>query len=97
MSPWPSWALVPPSRLALRRLRAASSSFAGKIRGASSTNRVIMMVPPTNSASANCQPMSSHRMIPSSSTRLVLANMNTIEAVKSAPRWNSDLLRALAA
>ncbi len=58
---------------------------------------MIMMAPPTNSASANCQPMSSHRMIPSSSTRLVLANMKTIDAVKSAPRWNSDFDRALAA
>ena len=45
----------------------------------------------------NCQPISSHSTMPSSATRLVEANMNTIAAVKSAPRWNSDLASALAA
>ena len=79
------------------RSRAASSSTAGKTRGASSTNSMIMMAPPTNSASPNCQPISSHSTMPSSRTRLVLANMNTIDAVKSAPRWNSDFASALAA
>ncbi len=56
-----------------------------------------MVNPPTNSATANCQPMSSHRTTPSSTTRCVPANMNTIEAVKSAPRENGDFARALAA
>ena len=56
-----------------------------------------MMAPPANSARVNCQPMSSHSTMPSSATRLVEANMKTMAAVKSAPRWNSDLARALAA
>ncbi len=45
-----------------------------------------MIAPPTNSASANCQPISSHSTMPSSTTRLVLATMKTIDDVKSAPR-----------
>ena len=53
-----------------------------------------MIAPPTNSASANCQPMSSHSTIPSSSTRLVEAIMKTIAAVKSAPRANRVLASA---
>ena len=56
-----------------------------------------MIAPPTNSASANCQPISSHSTMPSSTTRLVEANMNTIAAVKSAPRANSVLASAEAA
>lgn len=48
-----------------------------------------MIPPPTNSATANCQPISTHNTIPSSTTRFVEANMNTIELTKSAPRWNS--------
>ncbi len=56
-----------------------------------------MIAPPTNSARANCQPRSNHRTMPSSTTRLVEATMNTIAVVKSAPRWNSDFARAVAA
>ena len=37
-----------------------------------------MMMPPTNSLTANCQPISTTRTTPSSSTRLVDANMNTM-------------------
>ena len=37
-----------------------------------------MMMPPTNSLTANCQPISTTSTIPSSSTRLVEANMNTM-------------------
>ena len=48
-----------------------------------------MIAPPTNSASANCQPISTHSTIPSSTTRFVDANMKTIELTKSAPRWKS--------
>ncbi len=48
-----------------------------------------MIAPPPNSASANCQPISSHNTIPNSTTRFVEAIMNTIDAVKSAPRANN--------
>ena len=53
-----------------------------------------MIAPPTNSASANCQPISSHSTMPSSTTRFVRATMNTIAAVKSAPRANRLLASA---
>ncbi len=48
-----------------------------------------MIPPPTNSASANCQPIKTQRTIPSSITRFVDANMKTRELTKSAPRWKS--------
>ena len=44
-----------------------------------------MIAPPTNSATANCQPSKVHMTSPSSKTKLVLANMKTIAVVKSAP------------
>ena len=56
-----------------------------------------MIAPPMNSAAANCQPISSHSTMPSSSTRFVEANMNACAAVKSAPRANSVLASAEAA
>ena len=56
-----------------------------------------MMGPPTNSAAANCQPMRMTSTTPSSMTRLVDANMNTMAEMKSAPFWNSDLAMATAA
>ena len=56
-----------------------------------------MTAPPTNSATANCQPISSHSTMPSSSTRFVEANMNACAAVKSAPRENSVFASAEAA
>ncbi len=40
-----------------------------------------MMKPPTNSLTANCHPISTMRTIPSSMTRLVEANMNTMAAM----------------
>ena len=48
-----------------------------------------MIAPPTYSASANSQPISTQSTIPSSITRFVEANMKTIELTKSAPRWKS--------
>ena len=39
-----------------------------------------MMMPPTNSLTANCQPISTTSTIPSSMTRLVDANMKTMAA-----------------
>ena len=56
-----------------------------------------MMGPPTNSASANCQPISTSSTRPSSTTRFVEANMKIIAVVKSAPFWNNDFAIAVAA
>jgi hypothetical protein len=50
-----------------------------------------------NSASVNCQPSSSHVMIPSSITRFVDANPNAIAAVKLAPFRKSERASATAA
>ena len=56
-----------------------------------------MMTPPTNSLTANCQPMRTKSTAPSSITRFVDANMNTREATKSAPLTKIDLAMADAA
>ena len=56
-----------------------------------------MIAPPTNSATANCQPISNHMTMPSSTTKFVLAIMKIMALVKSAPLENSDFARALAA
>ena len=56
-----------------------------------------MMMPPTNSLTANCQPMRTTSTMPSSITRLVEANMKTMAATKSAPLAKSDLAMAEAA
>lgn len=56
-----------------------------------------MTKPPTNSAAANCQPINIQITKPSSITKFVLANMNIIEAVKSAPLANKLFASALAA
>ena len=56
-----------------------------------------MIGPPTNSAAANCHPSSATSTTPSSTTKLVEANMNTIAETKSAPFWNSDFAIAVAA
>ena len=57
----------------------------------------IMIGPPTNSATVNCQPISRARITPSSITRLVEAISNAIAAVKSAPLRNSARASATAA
>ncbi len=56
-----------------------------------------MMIPPTNSLTANCQPMRTTSTMPSSMTRLVEANMKTQAATKSAPLTKTDLAMAVAA
>ena len=56
-----------------------------------------MIGPPMNSAAANCQPIKMTSTMPSSITRLVEANMNTMAEMKSAPFWNNDLAMAVAA
>ena len=58
---------------------------------------VIITAPPTNSATANCQPIKIQITKPSSITKLVLANIKIIEAVKSAPLANKLFASALAA
>jgi len=97
-SPAPAWPSSGPAPVAVRsRSRAASSSPTSTTLGSTTARTPIMRKPPRNSATANCQPMSSHSTIPSSTTRFVLANMNTIDDVKSAPRANSVFANALAA
>ena len=61
-----------------------------------SVNGRIMMNPPTNSLTANCQPIKTTSTMPSSITRLVEATMNTDAATKSAPFTKSDFAIALA-
>lgn len=56
-----------------------------------------MTGPPTNSATVNCHPISSARITPSSTTRLVEAISKAIAAVKSAPLRKSDRASATAA
>jgi hypothetical protein len=56
-----------------------------------------MMGPPTNSPRVNSHPRRMATMIPSSMTRLVEANSNTIAAVKLVPLRKMDLARATAA
>ncbi len=53
--------------------------------------------PPTNSASVNCQPISTHETMPSSITRLVEANWNASALAAEAPFASSDLAIATAA
>ena len=57
----------------------------------------IITRPPTNSASANCQPIRIHRTSPSSQTRFVEANWNASARAADAPFWNSDFAIAIAA
>ena len=56
-----------------------------------------MMKPPTNWATANCQPNKTTITTPISITKLVEANMKTLTATKSAPFTKSDLDMAVAA
>ena len=65
--------------------------------GNRSHKRRIITVPPTNSATANCQPIKIQITIPSSITKFVEAKAKIIDVVKSAPLKNSVLLNALAA
>ena len=57
----------------------------------------IINGPPVNSASANCQPISTIRMTLNSATRFVEASSNAIAAVKSAPFRKIDRANATAA
>ena len=83
--------------LAFSASRTELMVFSEITRGKTIARSVIMIEPPINSASANCQPSINHRTIPSSITRLVLANIKTMEAVKSAPLRKIDRDKAEAA
>ena len=70
----------------------------GRDEGRSSTDiNTIITIPPTYSASANCQPISTHNTSPSSQTRLVEANWKASIVAAEAPFWKSDLPIAIAA
>src|ERR1039457_153672 len=76
---------------------ASSMSVARTNSRNASAIATIMIGPPTNSASVNCQEISRARMMPSSMTRLVLAISNAMAAVKLAPLRTKDLASATAA
>ena len=57
----------------------------------------ISTIPPISSASVNCQPISTHMTMPSSTTRFVEANWNASALAEEAPAANSDLAIAIAA
>ena len=74
-----------------------SSSWRLTNRRSSTAIRTIITIPPTYSATVNCQPISTHRTRPSSQTRLVEANWNASAALAEAPFSNRDLAIATAA
>ena len=80
-----AWPSIDPARPLSAWARAASSSRWRRNRRNSTASRTIMIGPPMNSASVNCQPISRARMMPSSTTRLVEAISKAIAAVKLAP------------
>ena len=79
-------ARAPPPRAAARRTAAAAAAMSA-----------IITMPPTYSASVNCQPISTQRTSPSSQTRFVEANWKASADAADAPFWNSDLAIAIAA
>src|SRR6266540_1767164 len=94
MAAWPS---ITPTR-PLSACSRASRTICGRSRARNSrASSTIISGPPTNSAAVNCQPSSTARMMPSSTTRLVEANWNAIALVKSAPLRNTERAIATAA
>ncbi len=65
--------------------RACSSSRLETSRRKSTAMIAISTRPPTNSASVNCQPISTHITIPSSITRFVELNWNASADAAEAP------------
>ena len=78
-------ARLPPPAGARRRAAAATAIS------------TIITMPPTYSASVNCQPSSTQSTRPSSQTRLVEANWKASADAAEAPFWKSDLAIAIAA
>src|ERR1035437_3831139 len=58
---------------------------------------MIITIPPTYSASVNCQPIKTQSTRPSSQTRFVDANWNESAVVSDAPFWKRDFAIAIAA
>ena len=59
--------------------------------------RTMSTIPPTYSASVNCQPSRIQRTRPSSQTRFVEANWKASAEAADAPFWKSDFAIAIAA
>ena len=85
--------------LGLLRVRRGPAPRAAARRSSRSSSaiRTIITIPPTYSASVNCQPSSTQRTRPSSQTRFVEANWKASAVAAEAPFWNSDLAIAIAA
>ncbi len=77
--------------------RACSSSRGETKKRSSTAISTIRMMPPTYSASANCQPISTQRTRPSSQTRLVEANWKASAVVAEAPLAISERAIEIAA
>jgi hypothetical protein len=68
------------------RMSSASSSSRGLTNSRSRTViRTIITIPPTYSATVNCQPISTHSTRPSSHTRFGEANWNASDDAAEAP------------
>ena len=78
-------------------LRALATSSGVRNTANRTARKTIISGPPTNSASVNCHPIKTARMMPSSMTRLVDANSKAIADVKSAPLRNRERASATAA
>ena len=94
MAAWPS---IDPARPRSACSRASRSSLSRRNSRKATASTTIITGPPVNSASVNCQPISSARITPSSMTRFVEAISNAIAAVKPAPLRNSERASATAA
>src|SRR6266403_805961 len=94
ISAWPS--IVPLSPLPAC-VRASATSLRDKNSLNSSAMRTTINGPPTNSAAANCQPISTMMMMVSSATKFVEASSNAIAAVKLAPLRKIERASATAA
>ena len=94
MAAWPS--MDPASPLSAWARAAVMVCLRTNSRNATAIS-TIMIGPPVNSATMNCQEISSAKMMPSSMTRLVLAISKAIAAVKLAPRRTRARANATAA
>src|ERR1700731_195521 len=92
-----AWPSIDPASPRSACSRAASMTRARTNNRNNTASTTIMIGPPTNSAAVNCQPISSARITPSSTTRFVEAISNAIAAVKFAPLRNSERASATAA
>ena len=94
MEAWPS--MEPDSPFAACVRAVPMSSWRSQSRKATAT-MITIRIPPTNSASVNCQPNRIQMMIPSSITRFVEAIAKAMAAVKLAPSRKSERASATAA